>query len=414
MSDPPPDLGIETRQQLLYLLSEAAELEHHLCCGYLFAAFSLRTRDDEGLAPDELAAARRWQATLYEIATQEMLHLALACNLLTAVGGAPHVRRPNLPQRTTHYPPEIQLALTRFDAATLQHFVYVERPEGADESEAEPFRPDHLPAQPTVETEMVPQPQEYVTVNQLYRGIEDGLRQLAERLGEEGLFIGPRWAQADPEQIGLPDMRAVTNLASAVAAIELIITQGEGGRGGQEESHYARFCAMQAELAELLERRPSLDPARPVLPNPFTREPSDAVDVSLVTDPLAVQVCDLFNGTYEAMLQLLARYLAHGEESDAELASLWETAVGLMGGVLRPVGELLTTLPAGDAHPGLTAGPSFHVYRSVHLLPHRRAAWGVLGERLDELATAAEGLVEAQPALAPARAALADAAARLR
>ena len=44
-----PSIRIESRQELLYLLSEAAELEHLLACSYLFAAYSLKTDDDEGL-----------------------------------------------------------------------------------------------------------------------------------------------------------------------------------------------------------------------------------------------------------------------------------------------------------------------------------------------------------------------------
>ena len=49
-------------------------------------------------------------------------------------------------------------------------------------------------------TELPPRPQDFVTQGQLYAGLEDGLRHLAAELGEEGLFIGPPWAQAGPEE----------------------------------------------------------------------------------------------------------------------------------------------------------------------------------------------------------------------
>ena len=55
---------------------------------YLFAAFSLKTDAGEGLTEEQLEAVRRWERVISEVAAQEMLHLASASNLLTAIGGA--------------------------------------------------------------------------------------------------------------------------------------------------------------------------------------------------------------------------------------------------------------------------------------------------------------------------------------
>ena len=55
------------------------------------------------------------------------------------------------------------------------------------------------------------------------------------------------------------------------------------------------------------------------------------------------------------------------------------------GSVLGPLGEALTTLPAGPSHPGLTAGPSFRFSREINTPPHRDAAWTLFIERLKEL-----------------------------
>jgi hypothetical protein len=58
-----------------------------------------------------------------------------------------------------------------------------------------------------------------------------------------------------------------------------------------------------------------------------------------------------------------------------------------MVGVLRPLGNLITSLPVGPEHPGLTAGPSFELfYENDYLMPHREAAWALLEERLREAA----------------------------
>src|SRR5207253_11295786 len=77
---------IEHREALIYMLCEAAELEHGIMCQYLFAAFSLKQGEDEGLSAAEVEAVRRWRGAVAHVATQEMLHLALVHNLLSAVG----------------------------------------------------------------------------------------------------------------------------------------------------------------------------------------------------------------------------------------------------------------------------------------------------------------------------------------
>jgi hypothetical protein len=46
--------------------------------------------------------------------TEEMLHLALVQNLLSAIGAAPHLGRPNLPAPAHHYPAGVNLTLVPF------------------------------------------------------------------------------------------------------------------------------------------------------------------------------------------------------------------------------------------------------------------------------------------------------------
>src|ERR671911_1132057 len=124
---------VENREELIFLLSEASELEHMVMLAYLFAAFSLKTDAGEGLTEEQLEAVRRWERVISEVAAQEMLHLALASNLLTAIGGAPHFSRPNFPQPAKYYPAGLQLALMPFSEQSLGHFVYYERPEGMED-----------------------------------------------------------------------------------------------------------------------------------------------------------------------------------------------------------------------------------------------------------------------------------------
>jgi rubrerythrin len=86
---PGHELIIEGREELLYLLGEAAELEHSVCCTYLYAAFSLRAEPGAGLTAEQLPVVAGWKRTINQIALQEMIHLALVNNLLAALGGRP-------------------------------------------------------------------------------------------------------------------------------------------------------------------------------------------------------------------------------------------------------------------------------------------------------------------------------------
>ena len=69
---------IENRAQLIYLLTEAAELEHGIMCCYLFAAFSMKGDVKEGVTEEQLVLMRRWRKTIMQVALEEMLHLSLA------------------------------------------------------------------------------------------------------------------------------------------------------------------------------------------------------------------------------------------------------------------------------------------------------------------------------------------------
>src|SRR5262249_39441896 len=96
---------------------------------------------------------------------------------------------------------------------------------------------------------------------------------------------------------------------------------------------------------------------------------------------------DLVNVSYEILLQIFERFFAHTEETDAQLKVLADATVVLMVRVIKPVGDLITTLPVGPDHPGNMAGPSFELfYESDYLMPHREAAWALLAERLNEAA----------------------------
>lgn len=376
---------IEDREELIFILCEAAELEHMIMLQYLYAAFSLKRGEDEGLSPAQLAACNRWDRAVSHVAAQEMLHLALVNNLLTAVGGAPHFRRPNFPQKASYFPAGVQFDLLPFGERALRHFIYLERPEGMQGEDAPGF--DVVGASPVLPTgrEIVPFVQEFATVGHLYRAIEHGLARLVERYGQEWVFVGPARAQITGDYFWWPELVAVTDLTSASAAIETIITEGEGARGDWRDAHFGRFLAIFQEYQRLRASDPSFEPARPAVAA-TVQVPVDAEPGAEVSDLHTAATLDVFNVAYEILLQVLERFFGHTSETDEQLHVLADVAVELMTGVLEPLGSHLTSLPLAPGAPAPTAGPSFQLfYTSGYLMPHRRSAWVLLHERMREL-----------------------------
>ena len=380
--------ALEHREALIYTLGKAAELEHLVMLQYLFAAFSLKAKVDEGLTPETLVAVNRWRQTLLSIGEQEMLHLALVQNLLTAVGAAPRLARPNFPMPAYSYPAGVRIELVPFGEAALRHFAFLERPDGMDVEDAEGFaaieRAVALPHDGP--DQIVPQLQEFDTIGQLYRSIQAGLERLDERLGTERLFIGPPHAQATEEHFRWPELVAVTDLASARQAIDTIVEQGEGARGEWREAHFGRLLGILDEYLELKRADPGFEPARPVVVANVRPQPTGIV-VPLITDAGTTRAMDLLNVAYEVLLQLLSRYFAHTDESPEQLQVLADVSVGLMYTVIKPLGTVVTTLPVDPALPGVTAGPGFELFYQVdYLLPHQAAAWVLMEERLRDAA----------------------------
>jgi len=397
-AEPEAPFVIEHREALIYMLCQAAELEHGIMCQYLFAAFSLKRGTDKGLTPPELDSVTRWHQTIAHIATEEILHLALVQNVLSAIGAAPHLTRPNLPAPARHYPAGVNLKLVPFGEPALRHFMFLERPEGMALEGAEGIDAPVHEAEPLpTDGDIVPQLQDFATVGHLYRSIEQGLAHLADKMGERHLFVGPPRAQATSTDFGWPELVAVTGLASAQQAIDTILEQGEGARGQWETAHFGQFVRILEEYRTMLASNPEFDPVRPVMFASVRRGERDD-SIPLIGDRVTSRCTDLFNVSYEILLQILERYFAHTEETDAQLGTLAQAASTLMVGVLKPLGELVTTLPVGPDHPGRNAGPSFELfYEDDDLLPHRQSAWTLLEERLRDASTFCDAITESSP-----------------
>ncbi len=383
------DIVVQDREELIFLLCEAAEFEHAVMCTYLYAMWSLKRDEGEGVTRDELAAIERWRASLRQVAREEMLHLCLVNNLLSALGSAPHLWKPEFPVRPGHFPADVIMRLSPFSESALDHFLYIERPEGLNLRDGAGFdHKDHYQraARPDL---LSPSPQDYVSQGHLYHGALNGLVRLTEQWGEDKVFVGHDQSQVSGAEFGLPGLFKVTDLASAKRAIEEIVTQGEGAPAHSLDSHYARFAAIKDELVRMRQARPAFEPARAAAENPTLSDAFERPDLTHIVETRAAKTVDLGNAIYALMMRTLAQVF-----SPAPLPQ--ELRVGLAVGstelmyAMQMVGEAATKLPRARGARS-TAGLSFSLPRSAGQLV-QSCAGQILSERTLELAAAASAL----------------------
>jgi hypothetical protein len=218
-------------------VQSAIELEHSTMPPYLYAMYSLGKSN---------AAL---YTTLRSIVVEEMQHMLLACNLLNALGGTPRIDDPSfVPTYPTHLPGTVHgsliVPLKPFSKALLETvFMEIEEPES----------PLNFPVLGFLETAPPAR-----TIGEFYNRIKKSLQQL--EAGGHSPFTGDPSRQVTTDQFDLPvSSQRVTDLPSAVVAIDYIVEQGEGTSESPvfppgEMAHYYRF----AEVAK----------GRRLIPNP--------------------------------------------------------------------------------------------------------------------------------------------------
>jgi CDGSH-type Zn-finger protein/uncharacterized Fe-S cluster protein YjdI len=391
MNDIPAAASPYTQREILVNgLYEAAELEHNLMCTYLYAAASLREGEAEGLSAAEAAAVKRWRQVLLSVAIQEMGHLAAVWNITSALGASPRLGRANFPLDPGYLPAGITVRLAPFSAATLQHFVFLERPHGSSEPEGAGFACERPYVRGTDRPHLTPMGRDYDTVGTFYETLGNGLRAFVACYGEADAFGGDPALQLSTEEVNLPGAKPVRCLKTALAAFSAIIEQGEGAPRDSVDSHYQKFLGIRTEFAALGARNPEFVPAFPAATNPVLRRPPRPEGRVWIEDADAFATVDLANASYALMLRLLAyAYLLRGP--GAEKSLVVDLAIGLMQAVM-PLAERAARLPAGPSNPHCNAGMSFITLRDPSPLPPGRAARRLFLERLGQLAETAAAL----------------------
>ena len=243
---------ITTVEQLHTYLYAAMQLEHATLPPYLTALYSIH--------PGSNPHARR---VIRTVAVEEMLHLTLVANIMSAVGGTPDLTAPDFVPRYPACLPDgetdFKVSRQAFSRKTVETFLEIERPSKAPNEEArlvsrDRDRGEHLAASyVSAALSAALQGMRFWSIGEFYEEIRRGLDRLHGQLGD-ALFCGDPARQVGPEYYysGGGELTAVTDLDTAFAAIRLISEQGEGLRGGiydseHELSHVHRFEQLALE-----------------------------------------------------------------------------------------------------------------------------------------------------------------------
>ena len=382
-------MSAPSREHLLHLLYEAAELEHNLMCTYLYAAFSMKRGVEDGLSKAEAEAVDRWRQTILRVSIEEMAHLASVWNITSALGGAPRFGRGNFPLDPGYLPAGIVVKLAPFSPAVLQHFIHLERPVGSTEPEGEGFQPLFAFSRGTTARRITPMAIDYDTVGAFYTALSDGLQAFVAEHGESAAFCGDPALQLSPAETILAG-KPVICAKTALAAFAAIVSQGEGAPEHSDDSHFARFAQIRTELTALLATNPDFKPAFPAAHNPVLRRPPRPEGRVWIEDETAAATVDLANTGYQLMLRLLAyAYTVPRPFSEKTLAV--DLAVSLMRAI-TPLGERAARLPAGPSNPDCHAGMSFTSLRDAAAVPAGPSAGRFFTERLAEMTAFASSL----------------------
>jgi hypothetical protein len=317
-------MPITTPEELRTHLELAIGVELSTVPPYLYAMYSIEDQSSEAAL------------LIRSVVAEEMLHAALAANLLLAVGGNPDFTSPDLlpryPSDLPHHKPTLTLNIKRASEQQVKElFLVIEQPE--------------VHADP-------PEDDIYTSLGQFYHAIEKGLARVAsthdifanpqiERQMADASYYQP--VEYDAEDSG--GLLLIDNIEAANEAIHIIVHQGEGVSDEkwadplhQELTHYHKFLQIADGTAPL-------GKVVPALANPHIAE----------FPPVARDVAELFNAAYRYVYITMDGIFQANTNRDALVGRLYK----LMSRVLSPLAHHLMTLPVGE---GYVAGPTFEVY----------------------------------------------------
>jgi hypothetical protein len=336
-------------------LYAAMQLEHATIPPYLTALYSLHN----GTNSDA------WHI-LRVVVVEEMLHLSLVANVLNATGGTPCLTHPDfvpaypasLPDGETDFEVDLQPLSPDAVATVLK----IERPAQAPD-EASRLVPRARSGRALLAASPTRPDMQFYSIGEFYREICRGLEQLHKQYAGEGkeLFTGNLSRQVTPEYFysGGGEAIVVTDLESALDALNFIAGQGEGLGGGiydseQELAHYYRFEQLQLRRYYMKGDQPGhpsgpefdidWSAVYPVLKNARLADYAENSEVR--------QAARAFNDTYAGFLEFLTSAFTGQPE-------LLLDAVPRMMRIRDDISRLIRNPVPG--RPGVHAAPTFEL-----------------------------------------------------
>jgi Ferritin-like len=342
-------LAIDDLDLLRSRLQSAVQLELTTIPPYLCALYSIIDKTSDA-----------YQA-LRSVVIEEMFHLNQAANLLIAVGGKPKLTGAAAPEYPTYLPSasRTETAYVGLYRASLQVFKNV-------------FMAIEMPAP----YEAPAEGQNYKTIGQFYKAIEQGLEYCVEKYGAAKVFhqaSGVR--QRSDIYLGKFGGQVVTvsDLKSAKFAIRQIMEQGEGAvdptrvlvpdqpfgaynyYGRRIDGTYGPILGTPFELSHYFKFKRVADSDKFPDTYPIVSNPRVADITNAATKKLAVT----FNKYYSIVLKSMEQsFLPPRNEHDV----YFEVALPLMHNHLPQLAQqLMTSLVVSDGDPsvGPNAAPAF-------------------------------------------------------
>lgn len=346
-------MPIETPEELREHIELAIRVELSTIPPYLFAMYSIEDQKSEAAL------------LIRSIVAEEMLHAALATNLLIAVGGTPQFGGreyfPEYPMDLPHHRPPLRLDLSRCTPSMITDvFMRIEQPE-MHEAPAEE--------------------DEFETLGQFYHALEKGLQRVDEKYGvftearverqmAEASFYRP--VTFDVEESG--GLMAVTDLESATEAIEIIIHQGEGLGDHRWADPDHRELTHYHKLVQINEGVSPLGNVIPLGTNPETAGYPERLRTA----------SDLFNALYRSAYLALDAIFSGDSDQGQAVGVLYL----LMGDMMSRTAHFLVQQELED---GSFAAPTFEFYEFESEEP------------LEEVAELANNVAERHPEMTSVR-----------
>lgn len=317
--------------ELAELLGYAMQLEHSTIPPYLTALYSIHRNSNTSVA-----------AALKEIAVEEMVHMTMVGNIITAIGGAVNITGDDfIPKYPDTLPMSVGdglvVGLKKFSRELVHDvFMEIEKPEN----------PIHFPVAEAESARL------YKTIGEFYLAIVDKIEELGD-----GIFTG----NTDKQLLNIDStppwdaLKPIVKAQDAIDSLLWIIEDGEGTSsspfdGSGSLAHYYRFEEVYhgRKLVKDAEAENGYSYSGSTIEFDETKvfdipDNAKAADYAEGTDARAA--VDYFNGEYSKMLRALQRiYDGHNEPADINamlsvMAGLRTAAVDVVGLVDTSTGK---------------------------------------------------------------------------